>query len=316
MDTQVSGRATGAPATPAVAGPAEPGRGRSFSARDWALLAGVATVWGSSFVLVAEGLETFAPPVVALLRLVFGAATLIWFRRARVPVERTDWPRLVILSVLWMAGPFLLFAIAQQWIASSLAGMINGGVPIIAFVVASYIAKSRPDARQMLGVFVGFAGVVTIGWSAVQGAPATALGVGLVLLATVSYGVAINVAAPLQKRYGALSVILRVQLVAVALTLVPGLMAIRQSTFSWSGLAAMVPLGALGTGLAFVGMVTLVGRVGPARSSLAIYFLPIVAIALGILVRGETITITRIIGTLMIIGGAVVASREAPATSR
>jgi drug/metabolite transporter (DMT)-like permease len=209
-----------------------------------------------------------------------------------------------------MALPFLLFPIAQQWIDSSLAGMINGGVPIFAAMVAAIAIRRLPNKRQALGLMLGFAGVLTVGWPAIQGARSTALGVGLVLLGTISYGIAINVAVPLQQRYGSLPVLLRTQFVAIGLTVVPGLLAIPSSEFSTTALAAVIPLGCLGTALAFVGMTTLVGRVGAIRGSVTVYFIPIVAIALGALVRNESIHPLSIFGTAMVITGAFLASRS------
>jgi drug/metabolite transporter (DMT)-like permease len=71
----------------------------------------------------------------------------------------------------------------------------------------------------------------------------------------------------------------------------------------------MIPLGCLGTGLAFVGMTTLAGRVGAARGSVTIYFIPVVAIALGLLFRDETIAIVSLVGTALVLFGAYLTSR-------
>jgi drug/metabolite transporter (DMT)-like permease len=285
-------------------------RVETFGAADWMLLGATALMWGSSFLFIEVALESFAPAVITLLRLVFGAATLVWFRRARTPIDRHDWVTVTLLAVFWMAGPFLLFPFAQQWIASSLAGMINGAVPVFATLVAAIVARTRPSIRQTAGVIVGFAGVVTVSWPAVQGARSTVLGVILVLIATMSYGVAINIAAPLQHRYGTLPVLLRTQLVAVILTTIPGLTSVADSSFSWTSLGAILPLGCLGTGVAFVTMWTLVGQVGAARASLAVYFIPVVAIALGAIVRDERIALISLVGTAMVILGAIFASRR------
>jgi drug/metabolite transporter (DMT)-like permease len=104
-------------------------------------------------------------------------------------------------------------------------------------------------------------------------------------------------------------VLLRVQLVALAVTLVPGLLGLSSSTFEWKSFLALVPLGCLGSALAFVGMTTLVGRVGPARGSVTIYFVPIVAIALGVVVENETIAAISLAGTALVLFGAYLASR-------
>ena len=297
--------------TRSVAG--TPERDRSldkFTLLDWSALAGTALVWGSSFVFIEESLESLEPALITLIRIALGTLSLAVFRRARAPVERADLPAIALLGLLWMAAPFLLFPIAQQWIDSSLAGMINGGVPIFAAVVAALVARGLPTRRQVWGLLIGFAGVIVVAWPAVQGARSTGLGVALVLLATALYGIAVNIAAPLQRRYGALPVLLRTQLFALAFTLVPGLLALGGSDFTASSALALVPLGCLGTGLAFVWMATLVGRVGPARGSVTIYFVPVVAIVLGALLRNETISSISLVGTAMVIAGAVWTGRE------
>lgn len=281
----------------------------SFTSRDWFLLAGTALTWGSSFVWIEVGLEAFAPPLITFLRVALGAATLGFFRKARTRVERADLPAIALLGVLWMAAPLLLFPIAQQWIDSSLAGMINGGVPIVAALIAALIARRSPPPVTIIGIAIGFAGVVAVSWPAVQGSRSTALGTGLVILATTFYGIAINIAVPLQRKYGTLPVLLRAQLVALALTVGPGVIAVPDSSFDWASLGAMVPLGCLGTGLAFGWMGTLIGRVGATRSSVTIYFVPVIAIVLGAVFRDESIAMLSLLGVALVLVGAFLASR-------
>lgn len=274
------------------------------------LLAGIAAVWGSSFLLIEIGLRSFPPAVIAFARVAFGGLTLVWFPQARASIDRRDLRAVALLGLLWMAFPLTLFPIAQQWIDSSLAGMINGGVPIFAVLVSVVVRRNVPSRAQVLGVVVGFAGVIAISAPAARGASSTALGAALVLLATLSYGVAINIAEPLQRKYGSLPVLLRAQAVAIALTAVPFLVAVGDASFSWSSFAAMIPLGCLGTGLAFVAMATLVGRTGAARGSIAIYFVPVVAILAGAAFAGESIHAVSLAGTALVIFGAALAGRK------
>ncbi|MBW3595097.1 MAG: DMT family transporter [Actinobacteria bacterium] len=281
----------------------------AFAPRDWALLAGIALTWGSSFVFIEVALENFQPALIAFLRILFGAMTVVWVRRAREPVVRSDWGAIIVVGLLWMAIPFLLFPIAQQWIDSSLAGMINGAVPLFAALVATLISRKLPGVSQAVGLIIGFAGVVAVSWPAVQGARSTATGVLLVLLATVCYGVALNVVVPLQRKYGSLPILLRVQAVALLLTVVPAAIAATDSTFAWSSVVAIVPLGCLGTGLAFVWMTVLAGRVGPSRGSVTIYFIPVVAIVLGTIFRDESIALVSLFGTALVLVGAYLTSR-------
>lgn len=282
---------------------------QAFTPVDWALLAAVALMWGSSFLLIEIGLVHLQPAAVAWLRLLFGAAALACIPSSRKPIRRSDWPPVALLGLVWMAGPFLLFAVAQQSIASSLAGMVNGAAPLFTVAIASLWSRSVPVGRQALGLVLGFAGVLAVNWPAAQGAGGTAFGAGLVVIATMLYGVAFNLAVPLEERNGALPVIWRAQLVAVVLVAPPGVVGLAGSSFAWSSLAAMVVLGALSTGVAFAAFTTLVGRVGAPRGSVTVYFIPAVAILLGVIVRDETVAAIALVGTALILVGAYLTSR-------
>jgi drug/metabolite transporter (DMT)-like permease len=285
-------------------------RREAFGPREWGLLAAIAAMWGSSFLFIEIGLEHFGPGVVAFGRVAVGALTLSLLGGSHRPVERDDLPRVALLGAVWMAAPLLLFPIGQQWIDSSLAGMLNGAVPIFAAVTAAILLRRLPARRQLIGIAVGFLGVVGVLWPATRDADATALGASLVLLAVLCYGVAVNIAVPLQQRYGALPVLLRAQLVALVLLAPAALVSLPSSEFAWSSAMAVVALGFFGTGWAFVAMTTLVGRVGATRGSVAIYFLPVVAIALGVIFRDETIAAISLVGTGLVLAGAYLTSRR------
>jgi drug/metabolite transporter (DMT)-like permease len=284
-------------------------READFTRTDWALLAAVAAMWGSSFLFIRVGVEHFAPALVALLRLGFGAAVLSAVPAARRRVPRSDWPAIALLGAVWMAGPFVLFGIAERSISSSLAGMLNGAAPLFTAIVAALVARQLPGPRRRAGLSIGFAGVVAIGSPSLNGAHATAVGAGLVVLATALYGIAFNLAAPLQQRHGALSVIWRAEMVALVLLAPLGLAGVRESSFAWSSLLAVAALGCLGTAIGFVAFTTLAGRVGSTRASVTVYFLPAVAIALGAIFRHETIAAASLLGTAAVTTGAYLTSR-------
>ena len=288
-------------------------RTEAFGAQDWLLLSSIAVIWGSSFLFIDIGLEAFRPGVIAFARVALGAAALALFPAARRPVDRQDLPRVALLGVVWMAVPLLLFPVAQQWIDSSVAGMLNGAVPLFGAAWAVLLLR-RPLARaQTLGLLVGFAGVIAIWWPEMEGSRATTLGAGLVVLAVLCYGLALNLAVPLQQRYGSLPVLLRAQLVALLLLVPFGLWSLPGSHLRWGPALAMLPLGILGTGLAFVLMTTLVGRVGGPRGAVATYFIPVVAIALGVVFLGERVAPAALLGTALVLAGAWLTSRrEAP----
>ena len=282
----------------------------AYGAREWALLAFTASVWGSSFLWMDVGLDAFAPGVITLARIGLGALALSLFPRARRPLPREDWPRVALLGVVWMGIPLTLFPIAQQWVDSALTGMLNAGVPLTSAVWATVLLRRLPGRIQLVGLLLGFAGIVAISLPELGGDGSTALGIVLVLTAITLYGLATNLTVPLQQRHGSLPVILRMQLVALVVVAPLGLWGLRTSTFAWGPALSMLPLGMLGTGLAFVAMATLVGRVGSARGSISIYFTPVVAIGLGVWLRGDQVTATSLFGTVLVLVGAWLTSRR------
>jgi drug/metabolite transporter (DMT)-like permease len=285
-------------------------RTEAFGVREWGLLASIALIWGSSFLFIDVGLESLRPGVIAVARVALGVAALSLVPAARRPIGREDRVRVAFLGVIWAGLPLILFPVAQQWIDSSVAGMLNGAVPLAGAAWAVVLLRRPLPRVHAVGLLIGFAGVLAISWPQLQGSRATMLGAGLVVLAVVLYGLAVNLAVPLQQRYGALPVLLRAQLAALVLLLPFGIQGLGGSSFTWPSVLAMVPLGVLGTGVAFVLMTTLVGRVGGPRGAVATYFIPVVAIALGVLFLGERVAPAALAGTALVVAGAWLTSRR------
>jgi drug/metabolite transporter (DMT)-like permease len=282
----------------------------AFAPVDWAMFLSIGAIWGSSFLLIAIGLDSFAPGVVTWLRILFGGAVLWLIPAARTPVAREDRARLVAMSVLWVAVPFTLFPIAEQSISSGLTGLLNGAMPIFAVTIGALMLRRLPRRIQLLGLALGFAGVAGIALPRVSEGTSEAIGVALVLLATVCYGVAINIATPVTQRYGSLPVMARMLALAAIWTAPLGLLGLDESTLAWPSLAAVAALGILGTGVAFVLMGRLVARVGSSRASFATYLIPVVALTLGVVFRDEELYPSAVIGIALVIAGAVLASRR------
>lgn len=284
-----------------------PGLGE-FTARDWGLLGAVALLWGSSFLLIKLGLEDFAPVTVAWLRLLFGALALALVPASRAPLRnRSDWGLIAVLGLVWMAVPFVLLAVAEQHIPSALAGMINGAAPLFTAAIAVLWFRGSPGTRLLVGLGVGFVGVLVLSLPNVEGSASLA-GIAMVLLATLGYGAAFNLTGPLQARNGALAVIWRAQLVALVVVAPFGIPGLFSSTPTVAGLASMVALGTLGTGVAFVLFAVLVGRVGAPRASITTYLIPVVALALGAGLAGEVVAPLSLVGIVLILLGAYLAS--------
>lgn len=281
-----------------------------FAPQDWALFLAVAGIWGSSFLFIAIGLDAFPPGLITLLRVALGAMALAVLPRRHDRIAAEDRTKLVVLSVLWVGIPFTLFPIAEQHINSAVTGLLNGGTPIFAALVATVLLGQPPRGAQLVGIVVGFAGVVLISLPSIGDGSSQALGVGLVIAATVCYGFAINLAAPMQQKYGSMNLMAKMLALATIWTLPYGLWELDDAHWELGPLVAVAFLGVVGTGLAFAIMASLVGRVGSTRASFITYLIPVIALGLGVAFRDDTVAPLAVVGIALVVGGALLASRK------
>lgn len=284
--------------------------GEAFTLGDWGIFAAISLIWGASFLFIAVGLESLEPGVVTLLRVGLGALVLNVLPGARARVAATDRRRLVAVSVLWVGVPFTLFPLAEQHINSAVTGLLNGATPMFVALFGSLFFGRRTSGPQLLGVAVGFAGVVLISAPSLSEGSNQAAGVLLVLLATTCYGVATNLVVPLQQRYGSRAVMAKMLALATIWTMPFGVASLPSSRLEAGPIAAVTVLGVVGTGLAFPLMGSLVGRVGATRASFITYLIPVVALALGVVVQDDHVAIPALVGVVLVVIGAALASRR------
>ena len=268
-------------------------------------------IWGASFLFIAEALAAVAPNGVTFLRLAIGLVTLsvvpgVWKR-----VPWADAGAIAGLGVIWMAFPYSMFPFAEQHVSSALAGMLNGATPIFVVIVASVLARELPSGSVVLGLVAGIAGTVLIALPDLggSGGAAARTGVLMILAATVSYGFSINLARPLQQAHGSLPVVWRAMATATLITAPLGVPAVAAAHWSTRPALALLALGALGTAVANVLMTAAVGRVGAARASAVTFLMPVVALVLGVVVRGERVALVSVGGCALCLAGAAVIQR-------
>lgn len=281
-----------------------------FTSQDWGIFLAVAGIWGASFLFIDIGLDALPPGVITLMRVGLGALALAMLPRRHITIRPEDRLRLVTLSVVWVAVPFTLFPIAEQHISSAVAGLLNGGTPIFAAIFAMVLLRQPTRGAQLLGIAVGFVGVVFVSLPSIGEGSSETFGVVLVVLATVCYGFAVTLAGPMQQRYGSVNLMAKVLALATLWTAPYGLWQIDEASWEIGPVLAVVVLGVVGTGIAFALMGTLVGRVGSTRASFITYLIPVVALVLGVVFRGDEVFVLELIGVAFVIGGAFLASRK------
>ena len=284
----------------------------AFGLVEWALLLGTASIWGSSYLWIELGLRGLEPGVVSTLRVALGLVTVSLLPGARAPIDKADRGRIWLVGTGWFGLAMVSFPIAQKLgVASSVVGMLNGAFPVLTTLFASLLLTRLPRPRQLVGLVIGLAGLLAITGPRLVGADATAAGIALILGTMAANSLLANVMVPLQQRYGTLPVLRPCFAVALLMTLPFGALGVRGSTWDLGSLAAMLPLGVLSTGVAFVLWTTLIGRTGASRGSVVSYLVPVIAIGLGVIVLRETVTIPALVGTgAVLIGAWFVSGRE------
>jgi drug/metabolite transporter (DMT)-like permease len=288
---------------------ATPGILKTLGTSDWVLLVVPGVIWGASFLFIAEGLRALGPNGVTFVRILVGFATLSLFPAARGPVAREDRARIAGLGLLWFALPLSLFPFAEQRVTSALTGMLNGANPIFTALVAALLTRRAPTRGVGVGLIVGLLGAVLVALPSIGEGASSASGVAMILLALTFYGFALNLARPLQQRNGALPVLWRAQGVALLATAPLGLPELLRAHWSLGPVLSLLALGSLGTGLAFVITAVAAGRLGATRASATAYFIPVVALVLGVLVRGEQVAALSVAGSVVLLAGAWVMRR-------
>src|SRR3954447_8594868 len=162
-----------------------------MSARAWSCFAAVATLWGIPYLFIKIAVDDGVPPAfVAWSRVTMGAVVLLALA-ARAGLLRTlrgRWASLAGYAILEIAIPFPLIAAGERHVSSSLAAILIAATPlIVALLALRFDHAERAGGRRLVGLLVGFAGVMALVGIDVAGRPDELLGAGAILLAAVGY---------------------------------------------------------------------------------------------------------------------------------
>jgi drug/metabolite transporter (DMT)-like permease len=277
---------------------------------DWVLLVLPGLIWGASFLFIADGLEIMGPNGITFFRIAVGFAVVSLMPAARRAVAPGDGWKSAALAGTWMAFPLSMFPLAEQRVSSAMAGMLNGAVPISTAVVTSLILRRAPPRGIVAGLAIGILGGVLIAWPTIGEGRTSLVGVGLIVAAVCSYGVALNIARPLQQRHGALPIVWRALAIALVLTAPLGLPEMLGARWNTGPLLSLLALGALGTGVAQVVMTVAAGRLGATRASATTFLIPVVALVLGVTIRHEQVAALSVAGCAVCLVGAWLIRRQ------
>jgi drug/metabolite transporter (DMT)-like permease len=283
-----------------------------MSPRAWIAFAGVSTLWGIPYLFIKVAVDDGVPPAfLAWVRVTMGAVVLLALARRAglIGSLRGRWRAVAVYAVAEIAIPFPLIAFGEVHVSSSLAAILIAAVPMIIAVLAiRFDPSERVTGSRLVGLLVGFGGVVALVGIDVAGDRDELIGAGAVLLAAVGYA-----AGPmwLNRRLGDLDprATMGASLLVAAVVLAP-LAAVDPPTEAPSAEAmlALVVLGLLCTAAAFVLFGSLVAEVGPGRAAIITYVAPVVAVALGVAVLDERPGPGSVAGLLLILAGSWLAT--------
>ncbi len=288
---------------PALTAPIDAEGPRASQLVTLVLLFAPATIWGASFLFIAEGLSAVQPFGLTCFRLLAGAATLALLPASRRAIPISAWPAIALLGAIWFALPLTLYPFAEQRVSSALTGMLNGALPLLTAIAAAALERRAPGRRELTGLGVGLVGTLLVAAPMVREGQSSLLGLALILTALASLALALPVARAVQQRYGVLPVLWRAQLVALGLSLPLGLPELAAARWSPRPLLALLALGALGTGVAYALLAISAARFGATRASSVNFLIPGIALLLGTLVRGEEVAAISILGALVAAAG-------------
>jgi drug/metabolite transporter (DMT)-like permease len=275
--------------------------------RAWTTFSILCLLWGIPYFFIKLALVDLSPACVAWGRLTLAALVLVplaLHRRVLVPALRHR-VAIIAFAVIELVIPFSLISIGEQWISSSMAGILVATVPMTVVLIAPMFGvKEKMDVRRVLGLLIGFLGVVVlVGVDTISGVYQW-LGVACIFGAIIGYAVGPLIV----QRYladvdelGALSV----SLVVSSIILLPfALWTAPTSLPSPLALTSIATLGIFSTALALLLYFYLINEAGAARASIVAYISPAVAAVLGVLVLHEPFGFGLVAGLVLILGGS------------
>jgi drug/metabolite transporter (DMT)-like permease len=285
--------------------------------KDLLAFIGLSLAWGSSFYWIKIAVGEVGPFVLVAFRLLFGIlglAVVLFFNRPIAPLDRRTWQNLLILGITNTALPFVLISWAEQHIDSAVASILNSSVPLFTMVIAHFaLTDDRMTPRRVLGLLVGFAGVVVLTVRDIGGdVRLNLLAQGAMILAVLFYAgssvMARRNTKGLQPAVQALIPLLSAEaFITTGALLVESPIQFPTLPMTW---IALIWLGLIGSCLAYLFYFYLLHSIGPTRATMVTYTFPVVGVALGVLLLGETLDIYLVTGAVLILGSLLIVNRK------
>lgn len=282
--------------------------------KHWLIFFLLGAIWSSSFMWIKIAVQEVGPVTLVAFRVLFGllfGITVISIQRLQLPRTFKAWMPLLIVGVTNLAIPFFLISWGEQSIDSAVAAILDATVPLFTIVIAHFLLRDdKMTLTKVLGLVIGFLGVIVLLSKDIGASPGSILGQAAVVLASIFYaGSAIFV----RKTTEYIPGILRSAGPLVSATVIMWLAVFftqRPVTVPRLGITwvALLFLGILGSGLAFILAYYLIHEIGPTRATMVTYLFPLGGVILGVTFLQEQLTWQLVIGAALIIASLVIAN--------
>lgn len=275
-------------------------------------------VWGLSFLFISVALTSLTPFGVAAVRTLLGAGALLaWSGIRRMPLSGSAklWGLSFVFALFVNVIPAYLFALAETYVSSALAGVLNATTPMMTVIMTFlFFRDQRVSGNMILGIGIGFFGIVVLSGTLFEAQPGNAVfGIGTLLVATACYGFAF----PFARRYITpsglpASTLATMQLSSGAMWFLLGAPFFTMQSAAWTldSILAITALGILGTGFAYIWNFRTIQLAGPAIASTVTYITPVVAVIAGVVFIHESIHWYQVVGGgIVILSAALVQER-------
>ena len=278
-----------------------------MKSKHWLAFILLGAIWSSSFLWIKIAVQELSPLILVSLRVLFGALTgvsVIILTRTQLPRDRSVWIALILLGLSNVAVPFVLISWGEKNIDSAVASILNATVPLFTIVIAHlFLHDDRLTFPRLLELLIGFAGVIILlSKDFAPGSHNSILGQAAVLLAAIFYaGSAVFARIKTDKIPGLVRGIM--PLVSASLVMwttsfiLESPIKLPVLPLSW---LAVIWLGVLGSGLAFILWYYLLQEIGPTRTTMVTYTLPLGGVILGVIFLKEPLSWSMVSGGLLI----------------
>lgn len=282
--------------------------------KHWIIFITLGIIWSSSFLWIKIAIEEMGPMTLVAYRVLFGllfGIAVILIQREKMPRTLKEWTPLLILGLTNVAIPFFLISWGEKTIDSGVASILDATVPLFTIVVAHFLLHDdKMTVQKVVGLLIGFAGVVVLMSKDIGSSVGSILGQGAVILASAFYAGSSIYARKFTedtpgifRSMGPLVSATAVMWIASFFLEAP--VKIPTHSIVW---IALLWLGILGSGVAFVMVFYLIHEIGPTRTTMVTYLFPLGGVTLGVLFLHETLTWEIVAGAVLILASLVVAN--------